>query len=163
APDPFRAASILSAAWWMYPVESNAPRRLSLTSANLHAVVVQPVTRRVWIAGAGGLLAHSDDGGRSWTQDTVMVPAPAPATPLAADSAARPAPRKKPGAATDTPARLTSSDRRGARRTGPSATGPFRLASARQAVPVRAVGAPTVSAATAAEVRPLVPLRAALR
>ena len=75
-------APLTSAAWWVYPVEWNAPERLPRVDGDLWDVTVQPGTGRVWVVGEGGLVLVSDDDGMTWVQDTLaqqVLTAPVPA------------------------------------------------------------------------------------
>lgn len=72
-----------SAQWWAYPVERNAHWRLAVIDGDLRAVRVASASGALWVAGSGGLILHSADGGRSWTQQH-------PAAPGATAASARP-------------------------------------------------------------------------
>jgi hypothetical protein len=62
---------ILSSEWWKKPRVRNLDSALPDISARLFAVGVQPARAgqpaRVWIAGAHGFLAYSEDQGQCWT------------------------------------------------------------------------------------------------
>src|SRR5262245_43198809 len=71
---PWNRAGAMNAsttAWWNKPWMAESDAVLPDISARLLAVAVQPAQtdnpRRVWIAGARGFLAYSEDEGRCWT------------------------------------------------------------------------------------------------
>jgi hypothetical protein len=49
--NPFLPTRILSADWWLHPMETNAFLRLAALDASLNAVHVASDGRRVWAAG----------------------------------------------------------------------------------------------------------------
>jgi len=66
-PDAYTEPEFPSADWWKYPIEKNAFARLPVVSYGaLNDVFALPNSEKVWVAGDGGLIAHSDDGGKSW-------------------------------------------------------------------------------------------------
>ena len=76
--EPLRASRWTSQDWWRYPIERNAVQRMAVSKGPLQAVYARRGSEDVWFAGAGGLVAHSADGGRTWTSTTLS------ATPQAA-------------------------------------------------------------------------------
>ena len=76
------------AEWFFKPHQRNAFLQMPAIGANLNAVFALPGTDLVWVAGDGGLLLRSEDGGRTWergrvTADSVVAdtsPVPAPAS-----------------------------------------------------------------------------------
>lgn len=88
-PDPFRRVGnwdVGRSDWWAYPLERNAFKR-TLVQGDLRAVFHLPGTEQVWVAGQGGLILHSDDGGRSWSQQNPRVEnSPAQAAARAAET-----------------------------------------------------------------------------
>ncbi|HUQ02580.1 MAG TPA: hypothetical protein VM261_08805, partial [Kofleriaceae bacterium] len=105
--EPLRIATPTSLEWWRYPIERNAIQRMPVTGGPLSAVYALRGTDEVWFAGAGGLIVHSRDGGRTWDSTNVSAtlqreapttPAPySPATP-APNPPARTAPARKASA-----------------------------------------------------------------
>jgi photosystem II stability/assembly factor-like uncharacterized protein len=87
--DAYRLTTPLDQEWWLRPVEINAPRRLPLVWADLNDVFVLPgkgqVGPQVWVVGAGGLILHSPDSGRSWQQQHLLK-APSPGAQPAASA-----------------------------------------------------------------------------
>ena len=73
-PDPFTSPALLTADWWKYPRERNAFKRVHALTATLNSVYAIRGTGRVWAVGNGGLLIHSEDGGRTWRQDSIVAP-----------------------------------------------------------------------------------------
>lgn len=101
-PDAYRQSSLLTADWWLYPVEINAPRRLPLIQADLNDVFALKGTGHVWVVGGGGLILHSSDYGQHWERQYLVDskdPAAAnpvtfqPASPKRASVESEPAPR----------------------------------------------------------------------
>jgi hypothetical protein len=88
--DAYRRPSPLTADWWLHPIERNAPRRLPLVWGNLNDVFALrgKDAGKVWVAGEGGLILHSDDYGRHWVRQ-YLVRRAAPATGRTAGMAAR--------------------------------------------------------------------------
>ncbi len=89
SPDPYKAAAFPSLGWLTFPREQNAHRRLPEIKCDLNAVYALSGTDKIWAVGNRGLIAHSDDGGRSWrkqtftTGNTGNAPATTPsATPI---------------------------------------------------------------------------------
>src|ERR1044071_5746196 len=80
--DAYARPRLLTAYWWLHPIERNAPRRLPLIWGNLNDVFSLPGTGKVWVVGEGGLILHSDDYGRHWTRQYLArhpsLPAPQP-------------------------------------------------------------------------------------
>jgi len=74
-PDPYASPSARSLDWWFSPLEQNAFKRLPATTGPLNGVHALRKSEHVWVVGDGGLLLHSADGGQSWRQDTIIVPA----------------------------------------------------------------------------------------
>ncbi len=75
-PDPGRSLSYANLDWWLYPIETNAAKRLPAIDADLNAVAISS-TGQIWVAGNGGLVIHSENSGRSWRRagsDTVIEP-----------------------------------------------------------------------------------------
>ena len=69
----------LSTDWAIYPIERNAFARLPVITGSLEEVFVSPNGERIWAVGAGGLVLHSLDGGRTWTQQqSIAVTGPSP-------------------------------------------------------------------------------------
>lgn len=66
--NPFDAKSFHGLRWFYHPIERNAFKRLSTITSSINDIFVVPETKRLWIAGDGGLLAYSDNGGVSWEQ-----------------------------------------------------------------------------------------------
>src|SRR5262245_58189322 len=62
--EPYRPVRDVS--WWVKPFEWNVDTALPDIGAGVNAVAV--MENRVWIAGNGGFLASSGDGGRTWTK-----------------------------------------------------------------------------------------------
>ncbi len=74
-PDMFRPIGnwdVTEADWWLHPLERNAFRR-TVIGGNLNDVFALPDSKRVWAVGDGGLIVHSDDGGRTWRQQRPRV------------------------------------------------------------------------------------------
>jgi len=68
-PDAYTQPEFPSSDWWKYPIEKNAFARLPVVSyGNLNDVFALPNSEKVWVAGDGGLIAHSGDGGKTWTR-----------------------------------------------------------------------------------------------
>ncbi len=88
-PNPLQPVSTLSFDWWRYPIERNAFKRLPVITANLHAVSVIAGTDQVWAVGDGGMIVHSNDGGRTWEQRTIVLN-----TNVPQEQPTRPAPAK---------------------------------------------------------------------
>ena len=72
-PDPYRPVVPLSVDWWRYPVERNAFRRLPTITADLRGIFVFPGTDKVWAVGSGGMIVHSDNGGKTWQQQQIVA------------------------------------------------------------------------------------------
>jgi photosystem II stability/assembly factor-like uncharacterized protein len=70
-PDPFQPANFFSLDWWKYPLEKNAATRFPFLTADLHDVCVLPAAHKVWAVGKGGMIIHSNDGGRTWAQQSI--------------------------------------------------------------------------------------------
>jgi KAP family P-loop domain len=70
--DPLNPPQFLSVDWWKYPLEVNAIRRVTLISSNIRDITVAPNTNTLWIAGQGGLLASSADGGQTWQMHEIL-------------------------------------------------------------------------------------------
>ena len=70
--DPLHAPPLFTPAWWKYPLEANAIRRLTLIGADVRDITVAPGTNALWIVGHGGLLASSRDGGRTWQRREIF-------------------------------------------------------------------------------------------
>ena len=83
---PVPTWSWTSGAWWKNPVERNSANRMYVTEGPLSAVFALRGTEEVWFAGAGGLVIHSSDGGRTW-RDTNLLAAFAPPTTRSAPAA----------------------------------------------------------------------------
>ena len=66
--NPFDAKSFHGVRWFLHPIERNAFRRLPVITSAINDIFVVPGTKRTWIAGVGGLLVYSDDGGVHWEQ-----------------------------------------------------------------------------------------------
>ncbi len=66
--NPFDAESFHGLHWFYHPIERNAFKRLPTITSSINDIFVVPETKRLWIAGNGGLLAYSDDGGVYWKQ-----------------------------------------------------------------------------------------------
>ncbi len=74
---PIGTWDFAKADWWLYPLERNAFRR-TVIGGDLNDVFALPDSNRVWAVGNGGLIVHSDDGGRTWRQQRPRVePGPA--------------------------------------------------------------------------------------
>jgi hypothetical protein len=73
-PDPFTSPALLTVDWWKYPRERNAFKRVHALTAKLNDVHAVRGTEQVWAVGNGGLLIHSQDGGRTWRQDSIVAP-----------------------------------------------------------------------------------------
>jgi hypothetical protein len=92
-PDALSSPTPLSVAWWQYPRERNAFKRLHGLTARLNSVYALRGTGQIWAVGNGGLLIHSRDDGRTWRQDSIVatlappVEAPEPAAPTAQSQA----------------------------------------------------------------------------
>jgi len=68
-PDAYTQPEFPSSDWWKYPIEKNAFARLPVVSyGSLTDVFALPNSEKVWVAGQGGLIAYSDDGGKSWVR-----------------------------------------------------------------------------------------------
>lgn len=67
------AASVGTRAWLFYPVEENPP--LPRIESDLNAVYALD-EQRIWAVGNLGLIVHSEDGGRTWTQQHVSTDRP---------------------------------------------------------------------------------------
>ncbi|MEJ7711374.1 MAG: hypothetical protein WKF84_16310 [Pyrinomonadaceae bacterium] len=80
-PHPYRAASFSDPGWWWYPSESNAPKRLPEIGCDLNAIYALPGTNKVWAVGNVGLIVHSEDGGRTWSQQHLPPSPTESATP----------------------------------------------------------------------------------
>jgi len=66
-PDAYTQPEFPSVDWWKYPIEKNAVARLPVVSyGKLNGVFALPNSEKVWVAGDGGLIAHSNDGGKTW-------------------------------------------------------------------------------------------------
>ena len=65
-PNTYAKTDFRSLDWWRYPLERNAELRLPQILGAMNDVFVLPETEKVWIAGGGGLILHSTDGGRQW-------------------------------------------------------------------------------------------------
>jgi photosystem II stability/assembly factor-like uncharacterized protein len=91
--EPLRASRWTSQDWWRYPIERNAIQRIAVSKGPLQAVYARRGSEDVWFAGAGGLVAHSADGGRTWTSATLS------ATPQAAPLQQAQPPYSAPAAA----------------------------------------------------------------
>jgi len=78
-PRLFPLQPLSAAGWWLYPVEQNAFQRLPRIGGNLNDVFVTPDTGEIWAVGDKGLIVHSQDGGRSWTQADITANPPSPA------------------------------------------------------------------------------------
>lgn len=76
--NPFDANSFHGIHWFFYPIERNAFKRLPIITSSINDIFVVPETERLWIAGDGGLLACSDDGGVRWEQVDIKKVAPSP-------------------------------------------------------------------------------------
>lgn len=64
--------STLSADWWLYPVETNAFKRLPVIPEKLNAIAILPGGDSTLIAvGDNGLIVRSPDGGRTWNKISV--------------------------------------------------------------------------------------------
>ncbi|MDQ3253536.1 MAG: hypothetical protein M3R15_06465 [Acidobacteriota bacterium] len=72
-PDPYRAATFPSLNWFLYPSEQNAHRRLHEIQCDLNAIYALDGTEKIWAVGNRGLVAHSDDGGRSWRKQILTA------------------------------------------------------------------------------------------
>jgi len=102
--EPLRDPGVSTLDWWRYPIERNAIQRMPRARGPLSVVQItrDGGTDQVWFAGAGGLIIHSRDGGRTWDSTTVSaVPQHASAAPLQPQKAAplpaqNPAPRISP-------------------------------------------------------------------
>ncbi|MDD5364245.1 MAG: P-loop NTPase fold protein [Gallionellaceae bacterium] len=54
--------------WWRYPLESNPALRLPVIQGRLFGVHALADGKQIWVAGEGGLILHSPDGGDTWQQ-----------------------------------------------------------------------------------------------
>ncbi len=85
--------------WLLYPVEENLP--LPRIETDLNAVYA-PDSQRIWAVGNLGLVVHSEDGGRTWTQQRVSTSPPqtsptATATPQPSSTpSSSPSPQETP-------------------------------------------------------------------
>lgn len=69
-PDAYVQPELLSLDWWLWPVERNGELRLMDIGRPLHHVEAVS-DQLVWLVGAGGLILHSDDGGKTWAEQAV--------------------------------------------------------------------------------------------
>src|ERR1700724_2417996 len=97
--DPFQKLEPTDWHWWTRPLEWNAARQLPRIDGDLNAIAVTPGTRELWVAGEGGLILHSPDGGKTWerqglaqTSDggTTAAPHTAPLAPPPRETRSRP-------------------------------------------------------------------------
>jgi KAP family P-loop domain len=72
-PDPLTSPPLFSVAWWKYPLEINPVRRLTFITSNIRDITLAP-DNTLWIAGGGGLLASSTDGGQTWRLHEIFGP-----------------------------------------------------------------------------------------
>jgi photosystem II stability/assembly factor-like uncharacterized protein len=73
-PDPYQEGESLSFNWWFHPYEHNANNRLPVMGADINAIFALPDASQVWAVGNRGLLAHSTNGGVTWTRQTGVMP-----------------------------------------------------------------------------------------
>ncbi|MFQ5650936.1 MAG: YCF48-related protein [bacterium] len=71
-PDAYHAPPTFSATWWRTPIEVNAVARLPVIESDLRDLFVLPGTEKIWVVGAGSLILHSEDGGRTWEKQAVQ-------------------------------------------------------------------------------------------
>ena len=72
-PDPYDSKSFHGWQWFKNSIEHNAFKRLPIIRSDINDVFIIPGSRKVWIAGSGGLIAHSDNGGTTWEQHTIKL------------------------------------------------------------------------------------------
>jgi len=73
-PNPFEPRpGLTSLDWWRYPVEHNVFRRLPVVTETI-LDIASPDGIHVWCVGFGGLILHSDDGGRAWVAQATNNP-----------------------------------------------------------------------------------------
>ncbi len=77
----------LSLRWWAWPLERNAYRRIAAIDGDLRAVRAVPGTNALWLAGTGGLILHSGDGGVTWSRQHPPTADAAPGQGLPAAAA----------------------------------------------------------------------------
>ena len=70
-PDPFTPVERLSADWWLYPLETNAYKRLPIVYSDLNSVFSLPNSEEIWAVGGGGLIIHSGDAGKTWKRQNI--------------------------------------------------------------------------------------------
>ncbi|HEY5674642.1 MAG TPA: YCF48-related protein [Malonomonas sp.] len=70
-PNPLTPLKLTSSDYWRYPLERNAFKRLPLIDANLNDLFLLPGTELLWAVGSGGMILHSSDGGRSWSEQSL--------------------------------------------------------------------------------------------
>jgi len=98
-PDPWSTPIAGTPAWWMAPIERNAPSRIPYVGADLHSVFGLNGGDHVWIVGSDGLILFSHDGGGNWRQGTIEAEAPGgpPEAPSALKALSLFLPRERPG------------------------------------------------------------------
>ncbi len=72
-PNAFRSdipfpQNLVDADWWTYPREANAFKRLPVIPSSLNDLYAAPDGLKLWAVGNKGLIVHSADGGKTWTQ-----------------------------------------------------------------------------------------------
>lgn len=83
-PDPFQSPALLSWAWFLRPLEVNAPARLPVVSGTLTAIAVADDGSEAYVSGQQGTLLRYRRGSQEW--ERLNLP----------DSLGRPDPVAKP-------------------------------------------------------------------
>jgi hypothetical protein len=83
-PDPFQSPPLLSWAWFLRPLEVNAPARLPVVSGTLTAIAASEDGAEAWVAGQQGTLLRYRRRSQEW--ESLTLP----------DSVGRPALEAKP-------------------------------------------------------------------
>ena len=110
-PEPYAPRPVLSAGWWLHPIEVNAHKRWHIIDGAVHDLLLRPGdgSGELWAVGAGGLILVSRDGGQSWEQKEI-----APGSPVYLADGQPPGVRRHRSAASGGSDRTTASAGAGA-------------------------------------------------
>ena len=71
---PYEPLRLDTLGGWLRPIDPGQARALPTITTDLRAVHVDPNDpQKVWVAGKGGTILHSADGGKTWTRQELRA------------------------------------------------------------------------------------------